>query len=379
MQSSSIRLPDYKPFGIFRLFLAILVVPSHLGGVAPAIVGHYLRPIEPGTIAVYIFFVASGLIITEAVHRFYWLRPNAFLMNRFIRLLPLAVFAMATNTALWAVLRAHGDRLFPRSVEIVTLAVVRLLPFTKIFPLEFEPLPISWTLRVEFIFYFLCFLILLVGPLIDIKRHKHTVVAAGAAILTALFAADQIRGSASLLRFIPYFAAGAAAYFAGDKDHRRLALPCLFVALCGIGVENFTTPVNHPTLGHARDRNTQQLILIVLLSVFFWLSTRRVGSRFAAVDRFAGEMSYPLYIGHYTAAIICSPLGSASWSLTAVFALLAAAVTGALWFNGERPLALLREQIRGVSLAVRPKDISVEAENGERLSGPLGRRLEPSE
>lgn len=346
-------IPNYRPFGIFRLFLAMLVVPSHMGNVAPDPTGYYLRPVEPGTIAVYMFFVASGFIITEAVHRFYSQRPAAFLLNRWIRLLPLVLLALILNATIWALLIASGDHLFLRAMKIVGIGALRLLPFTKSIPLEFEPLPISWTLRVELIFYTFCFLGILISPVVRLERNRHAVVIAIMAILLSLFFCDQTRAAPSLLRFIPYFMTGAAAYFVADKTYSRLGVACLMVSLVGLGVEQFNTPVNHPALGHARNRDLQIFIFLVLLSAFFWLSVWQVSQRVAALDRLAGELSYPLYIGHYTAFVICAGVGRVSWPWSAGYLLIAAAMMFSLWFIAERPLVLLREKVRGIPLLAR--------------------------
>jgi peptidoglycan/LPS O-acetylase OafA/YrhL len=324
-----------------------------MGNVAPDPTGYYLRPIEPGTIAVYMFFVASGFIITEAVHRFYSQRPAAFLLNRWIRILPLVLLALTLNAMLWALLIASGDHLFLRVMKIVCIGALRLLPFTKSIPLEFEPLPISWTLRVELVFYIFCFAVLLISPVINLGRYRHAVITAVMTTLFALFFFDQARASPSLLRFIPYFTTGAASYFVASKTYSRIALPCLMISLVGLGVEQFNTPVNHPALGHARNRDLQIFIFLVLLSAFFWLSVLRVSQRLAAVDRLIGELSYPLYIGHYTAFVICAGVGRVSWPWSAGFLLIAAGMTFSLWFIAERPLALLRERVRGISLLAR--------------------------
>ena len=62
---------DYRFFGSFRFFLALLVVISHslvLGGDKYVL---YLKPWGLGNAAVMIFFLLSGFIIAEATDKFY--------------------------------------------------------------------------------------------------------------------------------------------------------------------------------------------------------------------------------------------------------------------------------------------------------------------
>jgi peptidoglycan/LPS O-acetylase OafA/YrhL len=104
----------YRPFGAFRLFLASLVVLQHYLALAPHWLARKIEPFELGSLAVYVFFVASGYIISEAAHRFYSSRPIAFLANRFVRILPLAVVAIAANVGIWAARKPSGS---PRRVS----------------------------------------------------------------------------------------------------------------------------------------------------------------------------------------------------------------------------------------------------------------------
>src|SRR3546814_689123 len=99
----SFTRPYYRPFGTYRLVLATLVLLSHsfwlsLGG------DHFLSRIGVGNVGVMSFFVLSGFVISEALSSFYQTRPAAFLLNRFNRLYPpfLAALAISVGLHAWA-------------------------------------------------------------------------------------------------------------------------------------------------------------------------------------------------------------------------------------------------------------------------------------
>jgi peptidoglycan/LPS O-acetylase OafA/YrhL len=66
-------------FGIYRTFLALIVVFTHFGG------GSFLF----GRHAVFGFFCLSGFLMTLLIDGPYKGRPDAFAANRFLRLFPL--------------------------------------------------------------------------------------------------------------------------------------------------------------------------------------------------------------------------------------------------------------------------------------------------
>lgn len=80
----------YRPFGGFRLFLAFLVVLQHFvanAGPLGPLYDHVI-PYELGSLAVLVFFCLSGFVITEAATQIYSSKPLAYLINRFLRIVP---------------------------------------------------------------------------------------------------------------------------------------------------------------------------------------------------------------------------------------------------------------------------------------------------
>jgi peptidoglycan/LPS O-acetylase OafA/YrhL len=91
----------YRYFGAFRLLLAFLVMFHHyLFELAPE--GSFLRSLkfELGSVAVLVFFVLSGFVISEAVDKLYFRKPAAFIANRFLRIVPHFTVAVVLSAAL---------------------------------------------------------------------------------------------------------------------------------------------------------------------------------------------------------------------------------------------------------------------------------------
>src|SRR3989442_4507714 len=105
----------YKPFGMFRLFLALLVAESHAHGLLGLDRPHNSAWNSQGTIAVLIFFVLSGFVITEALTVFYKDRMDRFLLNRLLRLVPPYCAALVGAISLLGILYLLG--LMPQEIE----------------------------------------------------------------------------------------------------------------------------------------------------------------------------------------------------------------------------------------------------------------------
>jgi len=105
----------YRPFGSFRLFLAFLVVLQHFianaGPLGP--IYDYFLPYGMGSLAVLVFFCLSGFVIAEAATQVYPDKPAAYLANRFLRIVPHYIVALATAVAILAAFDTWGTLRFP--------------------------------------------------------------------------------------------------------------------------------------------------------------------------------------------------------------------------------------------------------------------------
>ncbi len=147
---------------MMRLFLAILVMLSHGNFLLPSFETVLPRGLAYGSVAVFVFFVLSGFIITEAVINFYYHRPVRFFLNRLIRLYPPYLIALSIACV---VMFMVPDLQFPElpsswaSSENLLANIFSILP--SVFLTDWmlgvgqrvDLISINWALRVEFAFY----------------------------------------------------------------------------------------------------------------------------------------------------------------------------------------------------------------------------------
>jgi len=155
---------SYRMFGILRMTLAFFVVIWHSGGIATVNDGKWAL-VRYGSVAVFVFFVLSGFIITEASVKLYCGRPVAFFMNRLVRLYPPYLFALSIGLLVILVVPPVGSPL-PAGVnklENVLLNTIAILPIVSLIHASLERIDlisIIWAVRVEFAFYLVVTLIL---------------------------------------------------------------------------------------------------------------------------------------------------------------------------------------------------------------------------
>jgi len=344
----------YKPFGAFRLLLAACVVLQHIHPVLPSGIVAREEHLELGSLAVDVFFLASGYIITEAVARVYLDRPFAFLANRAVRPLPAVVLVITLTAVMWAAFIAQGDHIVPRMAKLIAASVLHLFPFTKGVTSEYEILGVMWALRVEFTFYLVCFAALFAMPYLTTARRQGAVLVVGAIALGVVFAVDSTRTTPTMLRFIPYFVLGAGLYLASSLPSRTLARivgVIAAVACVGVVVDQCNRPAFHEAAGFARDRLAQTLIMMLLIALFAALSVMRVGGRLARIDRALGDLSFPLYVVHEPVIVVAALCFAPAVPVAIGTALTALAAAWVLYAGLEKPLMALRTRIRKADIA----------------------------
>lgn len=321
--------------GILRLFLALAVVLEHVA--AP--VG--LRPLR-GVEAVETFFMISGfymaMILTEKYrgpgsHKLFW-------ENRALRIYPVYWTVALLTALLWAASNRRFDDGSPLSVFkqldgigawLVTLANFLIfgqdaIMFTGGNPtgqLFFTPdfrtapkqvwtfllVPPAWSLSLELLFYVL-------APFLVRRRLSVLAVIVGLsfALRAYLFFTVGYRNDPWTYRFFPteigFFLVGALAY----RFYLRLqtwSFPRGF--LTGWALAFYLFLCLHQFLPEAAIKGVAAKPWIFF--VFAWLSIPLLflRSKHSSLDRYIGELSYPLYIVHWTVitcvAILLSKLG----------------------------------------------------------------------
>lgn len=299
---------SYRPLGTFRFMLALLVMAQHFTNLGPEGFNRVIAPLGLGSLAVLVFFAVSGFVIAEAIEAFYRGRAGAFLINRAIRIFPPLFATLALSVAVFAVLFALGPVAAPDALTGGTLSpailsahnilanLFALVPGLKMlgFREEFSFVSVAWSIRTEFLFYFV-----MAGALaLPGRWYRPGLVLTGAVMMLG-FGLHMAGKGPETLRFIPYFVFGVALYYtvAGQK----IAPAFVLLASLGCLAEFFTSPVmDIPALVAAYGAIPvgKRLILLVVAMLIFVLLTRMDAGRFTRIDRMLGDLSYPVYLNH---------------------------------------------------------------------------------
>ncbi len=355
----------HTPFGVLRVFLALLVVWQHVvARFSPDHVAIVGRPFEAGSIAVLLFFVLSGHIIDEAAELVYRERPFAFLVNRILRILPTYVVGLAAFLLVCAVLHGAGFAMLPvegRPLVVDDLWSPRLLlaNLGAMLPIPqsaswiaSQPLLmlIIWAVRIEMMFYLAYFGLLLVAWATGMGMGRILTLAGLAVLVVALPALAEARDAA--IANAPFFVLGIAhrrlrARAPGDRLTAIVAglFAAVALALCiwrvtGLGM---ASPLAEARLGEVA-------LFLGLLAAFVALTGVRIDSRRALTrfDQKVGELTYPIYIDHMTAVLTLQVLGAArSWWFVGLAMLAAVLFSWAIAAVSEPAISRLRDRVRG--------------------------------
>jgi peptidoglycan/LPS O-acetylase OafA/YrhL len=278
--------------GAWRFFLAALVANSHLW--AEAISG-------PPHFAVWCFFVLSGFLMTHILSTKYGSSTTgltAYATNRFLRIYPPYIAAVALTLASIVLLNANGvdaGKLSP-SMGVPNTATDWLWTFSMVHVVPRggpTPIPWAWALFVEVAAYALM-------PLL--ARSRGTTWVAFALGLAAnldlgfQWASYRTRYM-GLTTAMVAFAAGALICHYRDQLRRFEAPRLSLTAWCLHCLVGLALPVWPSSFG---------LLASVLLSAWVVLSLGPItGDR---ADKWLGDLSYPIYLLHMVGGLWMVPL-----------------------------------------------------------------------
>ncbi|WP_298957951.1 acyltransferase [uncultured Methylobacterium sp.] len=300
----------YRPFGAFRLLLAVKVLQQHfLANLAPAGLAQAAQPYEIGSVSVLVFFALSGFVICEAADRVYGGRPGAFLANRLLRIVPLFVAATVLAIAVCWLFHALGTLRLDRSgaglpagalsARNLALNLLGFLPFSNV-AATFNLVPVAWAVRLEMLFYLAVAVALGLSWLARrLDRPAWTFARtslAVAALSAPLFVLAVLRRLPETFALAPYFWFGGALYFA-VAGRSRGAAAVVAVSLGAIVWEFAARPGQHSGLGFERAVAVQFALLLGLLAAIAGLARLRIGG-LARTDRALGDLTYALYLSH---------------------------------------------------------------------------------
>jgi peptidoglycan/LPS O-acetylase OafA/YrhL len=269
--------------GVWRLLLALLVVISHL----------FEKMIHgPAAYAVWGFFVLSGYLMTHVLRHKYGfdragLRDYAF--NRFLRIFPAYWLTCVLGAILLLTLPTgaiHPSQLNPQFAmpdsKLGWLNNLTLMPFFGIGGNKL--VPVSSALSIEIGAYLLL-------PLLACSRPAAWLGLVLSFWLNAqygLFDQFAVRYSSFLTSFMAFAVGSLACHYKGALDSYRSPLVSVAAWLghCGLWLQFPSYPWH---LG---------LYVSVLLSA--WVVLSLANQKSGAVDRWCGDLSYPVYLLHTT-------------------------------------------------------------------------------
>lgn len=315
----------YRPFGAIRILLAVLVMLSHGSFLLPSMDTILPRSLSYGTVAVFVFFVLSGLIITEAILKFYNGRPIQFFLNRLIRLYPPYLMTLAVVIVIFFMIpNIKSPNLQSSYLSLENLLANIFSVFPTVFITDWmlgvvkrvDLISVNWALRVEFAFYTIMAAIILFSrysPILGIKKSALS----GFAFIIFLcihiyyfyISSDEGRG-AFYSSFIPYFLIGVAWTLrrnSSEPNYWLIFLSLSFV-LSLIQVAMF------PSLNFAVNGEMPSLKSINLAPTALWcgllallvmLSNLHLKDNLIRkFDKWLGDLSYPIYLFHIPALYI---------------------------------------------------------------------------
>ncbi len=380
--------------GFFRLMLALLVVLQHAAtSVLPVSFGQAITPLELGSLAVLLFFIASGFIITQVAHTTYDGRPTAFIINRLLRLLPSYGAALVLTLALIAGLSFVGitgpiaTQLAQTPGQPLTNLIgnaIAILPGSPIVMGTFSVHPVLdlvWALRIELLFYAIVGLALAIHQRLAVPLKRVLALVALASLLIYLPLIERWHGGS--FEYVPYFVLGAAVYFVTVSPHNRVwPIAIALTAAVAVALHQVGRAPVHEA-GFARNLFAQYALLALGTGVWLALifnaaptapslehfptevvpgsaqkmrqSTElehradRVSSERALAhrDQLAGEYTYPLYLVHVAALVGAQALfPSPGWLASSTALALSFALAYLLILTIERPIARLRARVR---------------------------------
>lgn len=268
-------------FGALRLFLAILVVYTHLGPPHGAALGHH---------AVFGFYLLSGFLITRILNDLYDFDQKSFWSNRFLRLYPIYFTVIVLTIPLILYLPAMSEfvgrwrtpeGIWPWVQNFLLVPIASRPPFRLV--------PISWSVAVEIVNY---------GVLAIFTARKVRFAWIALAVAAAYHAWSFAAGLDHDHRYFPWYAAalpfslGALTYFYNQWLTERLCGKWpVFAAFAGILVAAYmTSPIQGPI-----SEIVFYLGLVVFGSVVMVLNAIKAPTW----DKFLGDLAYPVFVVHY--------------------------------------------------------------------------------
>lgn len=319
-------------FGIFRFFLATLVVLNHVG-----VKSH---GVNPGPIGVIGFYIISGYVVSYILdYRIHGKILKSFYLERFFRIYPQFLFHLAVSI-IFILLTGHTMGMTETPPGIKSIGANLLL-----FPLQFKAfssylfsilyVPTSWSLSLEVSFY-------LVAPFI-IKRWFLDIIAGISFLIFLLAVLKVLPPSAHAYSYATIF--GTLHFFILgtwlQRGQMRKVWGWILAMLLSILAVTIWASFNPP---HVQEVFIGGLLGILIIKGLANYKNKRLKH----VDDFLGRLSYPVFLNHFLFIWSFEWLGVPVQILNSQFAIVILS-----WLFGwvayrvvERPLDNFRRSLR---------------------------------
>ena len=296
-------------FGVYRVFLALMVVAYHLGGYG--LMGAY---------AVFGFYALSGYLMTLIMHKNYGYTLSGsrkYALNRFLRIYPIYWISILSSALLIWALGSAVTTDYHHAIFLPTTFTQWVRNIGLIFSSSNLPrmTPPAWALTIELVFYGF------IG--IGLSRNKHATVVWF--LISVIYHACALYFSWGWHhRYFTVFAAslpfstGALIYHykaqllpKAERTDGSLAayMPYIFAALI------FGNWLLGYTFGHGRDVFFYSNYLLCSCMILILADKKSLPLISKKLDSWIGDFSYPIYLFHYQVGlfviVLFEPLGIA--------------------------------------------------------------------
>jgi peptidoglycan/LPS O-acetylase OafA/YrhL len=338
--------------GSFRFFLALCVVVYHLSAAIPAI----------GQLAVECFYTISGYLMTLVLNENYRFKLLPFAENRFLRLYPSYYALILLTLCAWGAW--PGTAPFHSAwnwnydnANHISDCLANLLIFPWSLPIgihsPFRVLPPTWSVAVEIACYALLWLF------VSRRWWTATITICAAAVWHA-YTFEQ--GMGENARYFPVsssmlaFSLGSLTYrIALRVEQARpewLSKNVAQIAFLGLGITAFLLNWG-ANIRHGDFSSNAYFYFDMVIASLACLSFHRirVNGVLGSIDRWLGDLSYPIFLGQFTAGYITwrlmgSPAAMRGWDITIGAICLSICFGIACVVLIDRPLQRLRGKVR---------------------------------
>lgn len=334
-------------FGLLRLILAWLVVGSHTDWYVSSREVQAAAALDLGAVAVTIFFILSGFVMTATVRRYY-LAPHRyryFLFDRACRILPQYLFWLVATLAWihWCEPESNPIALRPVVENIVLLPLMFNVVDLGGWTTRIVYIGQTWSLSLEWYFY------MLLPPLLWFPRLAQWAFAASVAIfaLASFNLIPPVIYSYHLLPGVLFiFLLGSRAYdelVGGERPGTRLFRPYLLLAGLALAANAARTIHFHWT---------PEVLVGILAGLPLVVGLAHLKP--TRWDDWFGNLSYGVFLCHYIALNLIARyhLAAGRWPVFLLTAV-GASVLAAISFHAvEKPLIGLRRKWRAKSVTL---------------------------